>query len=167
MKPITPADASAGKCERLSVIKPPQSAKSTIDDACAAVTFAWNAAVVVVGVFYLVTGLWIFIRPHSFFDALAVFRPYSRHFLHDAGAFQIGIGVTVLLALWWSDALLVVLSGIAVASWLHVLSHGLDHNLGGRPGTDIPGLALLAVLATAAALTRLAMTRHAPGSGPG
>src|SRR5438876_10875929 len=49
LNPITPADASAGKCERLSVIKPPQSAKSTIDDACAAVTFAWNAAAVVVG----------------------------------------------------------------------------------------------------------------------
>src|SRR5207249_8720029 len=49
LKPITPADASAGRCERLSVIKPPQSAKSTTDDASAAVTFAWNAAAVVVG----------------------------------------------------------------------------------------------------------------------
>src|SRR5437667_82573 len=49
LNPITPADASAGRCERLSVIKPPQSAKSTTDDASAAVTFAWNAAAVVVG----------------------------------------------------------------------------------------------------------------------
>src|SRR5438309_1634619 len=102
-----------------------------------------RAAVVVLGAFYLVTGVWIFIWPHSFFDALAVFRPYSRHFLHDAGAFQIGLGVTVLLALLWSDALVVVLTGISAASWLHVLSHAIDHNIGGHPATDIAGLTAL------------------------
>ena len=108
----------------------------------------------VVGAFYLIVGLWIFAQPHSFFDTLAVFRPYSRHFLHDAGAFQTGLGVTVLAALVSSDALLVVLSGVSVASWLHVVSHVLDRNLGGRPATDIPGLVGIAVIATLAAGAR-------------
>ena len=101
----------------------------------------------------------------SFFDTLAVFRPYSRHFPHDAGAFQIGLGVTVLLALRISDALLVVLTGISVASWLHVLSHALDRHIGGRPATDIPGLVLLAALATVAAVARAASTTRDPEPG--
>ena len=50
----------------------------------------------------------------------------------------------VLLALAWSDSLLVVLTGVSVASWLHVLSHVLDQDIGGHPATDIPGLAALA-----------------------
>ena len=111
-------------------------------------------AVLIVGAFYFFIGAWMFIAPHSFFDTLAVFQPYNRHFLHDAGAFQIGLGATVLLALRWRDALLIVLTGISVTSWLHVLAHAVDHDLGGRPGTDIPGLALLAALATAAAVLR-------------
>src|SRR5207248_961874 len=98
-------------------------------------------------------------------DALAVFHPYNRHFLHDAGAFEVGLGVTVLMALRWRDALVVVLTGISVASWLHVLAHALDRNIGGRPGTDIPGLVLLAALATAAAL-RVATATAAAGDQP-
>ena len=117
-------------------------------------------ATLIVGAFYLVTGAWIFVQPHSFFDALAIFRPYSRHFLHDAGAFEIGLGVTVLLALRWSDALVVVLTGIAVGSWLHVVSHAIDHNIGGRPATDIPGLILIAALATVGAVARARMVRE-------
>jgi len=89
-------------------------------------------------------------------------------FLHDAGAFQTGLGVTVLLALAWSDSLLVVLTGVSVASWLHVLSHVLDRNIGGRPATDIPGLVSVAVLATVAALARMTLTRRTadPAVGP-
>jgi hypothetical protein len=125
-------------------------------------TTAWlvKLATLIVGAFYLVTGLWIFIQPHSFFDTLAIFRPYSRHFLHDAGAFQIGLGTTVLLALRWSDALVVVLTGIAVGSWLHVLSHAIDRNIGGRPGTDIPGLVLIAALASVGAVARARLVRE-------
>jgi hypothetical protein len=128
---------------------------------------AVRAAAAIVGAFYLFVGLWIFIHPHSFFDALAVFRPYSRHFLHDAGAFQAGLGLTVLLALVWSDALLVVLTGISAASWLHVASHVMDRNIGGRPATDIAGLVALAIVATVGALARLAMLRRPSDPGPG
>jgi hypothetical protein len=30
--------------------------------------------------------------PHSFYDNVATFEPYNRHFLHDIGAFTIGLG---------------------------------------------------------------------------
>lgn len=56
------------------------------------------------GLFFLAPGIWAFAAPHSFYDQVATFPPYNRHLLHDIGAFQIGIGVALLLALRWSDA---------------------------------------------------------------
>jgi hypothetical protein len=115
-------------------------------------------AAIVTGLFMVVVGVWILFGPHSFYDQLAVFRPYNRHFLHDAGAFQVGLGVAVLLALRWSDALVVTLGAVAVGSWLHVASHVVDRHIGGRPATDIPGLAALAALATIGAIARIRET---------
>jgi hypothetical protein len=112
-----------------------------------------RAVVVLAAVFWLGGGVWAFVAPRSFFDTLATFRPYNRHLLHDIGAFQIGIGATLVAALVWRDPIRVVLSGVAVGSILHVVAHLLDHNLGGR-GTDVPGLALFALLVTAGALVR-------------
>jgi hypothetical protein len=64
----------------------------------------------------------------------------------DAGAFQVGIGVTVLLALAWNDALLVALTGFAVASGLHTISHSIDRHMGGHD-SDVPVLGLFTLIA--------------------
>jgi hypothetical protein len=60
----------------------------------------------------LAFGIWAFFAPVSFADFVAF--PYNRHLLHDVGAFQIGIGATVLLALLWADSIMVVLAGYVV-----------------------------------------------------
>jgi hypothetical protein len=46
------------------------------------------------------------------------------------------------VALWWTDGLLVALTGFAVASGLHTLSHALDRQLGGHD-SDVLSLGLL------------------------
>src|SRR5450759_2558526 len=62
------------------------------------------------GAFTFVLGVWAIIAPVSFFDNIGHFEPYNRHFLHDVGAFQIGLGAAALFALAWrEDALLAVL----------------------------------------------------------
>jgi hypothetical protein len=63
-------------------------------------------------------GAWAFLAPESF-SRFIDYAPYNRHLIHDAGAFQLGIGAATLLALWWPDGLLVALTGFAVASGLH------------------------------------------------
>src|SRR5688572_4680738 len=63
------------------------------------------------GLFFLGFGLWAFFDPRSFYEQIATYPPYNKHFLHDAGAFQIGIGATLLLALQWKDGLAVALGG--------------------------------------------------------
>jgi hypothetical protein len=63
----------------------------------------------VAGASMLVAGIWAGAAPRSF--ARFVDFPYHEHFLHDLGAFQIGIGVTLLVALAWRDAPTVALTG--------------------------------------------------------
>lgn len=115
-----------------------------------------GAAVIVAGVagaFFLAFGAWAFLAPGSFFDSVATFPPYNKHLIHDLGAFQVGLGVALLAAIFWKDSLLVALAGAAAGSAVHVFAHVLDQDLGGR-GTDIPGLSLLALVLLYGATTR-------------
>ena len=111
------------------------------------------AAVLICAASMLALGAWAFLAPESFARFID-YPPYNRHLIHDAGAFQLGIGATVLLALWWSDALVVALTGFAVASGLHTVSHWTDRNLGGH-GSDVPSLGLLTLVALIAIYARV------------
>ncbi|MGH3882588.1 MAG: PPOX class F420-dependent oxidoreductase [Pseudonocardiaceae bacterium] len=74
-------------------------------------------------------GGWSLAAPRSF--AELVNFPYHEHFLHDLGAFQVGIGATLLLALVWSDALATALAGFLVSNTIHAVNHAVDLELGG------------------------------------
>lgn len=65
----------------------------------------------VLGLQFVVLGVWAFFGPVSFYDNVATFEPYNLHLLHDVGAFQLGIGAAVLAALRWRDGLLTALAG--------------------------------------------------------
>ena len=103
--------------------------------------------------FYVLLGVWPFFSPRSFYDALAVFPPFNAHFLRDIGAFTLGVGGAVLAALRWKDALTAALAGASAASVMHVISHIIDRDLGGKP-TDIPLLGLLAAVIIAGFVAR-------------
>ena len=94
--------------------------------------------------FFVGFGLWAFFGPKSFFDQVAVFPPYNEHFLHDVGAFQIGIGATLALGLLGWSGLATALGGAAIGSVLHVIAHVMDKDLGGKD-TDPIGLGVLAI----------------------
>lgn len=96
----------------------------------------------------LVVGVWALLAPASF-SGWIDFPPYNEHLLHDAGAFQVGIGVSVLTALVWSDAVAVTLLGFLVAGTIHAVNHGVDLHLGGHPSDQwlLGALDLLALVA--------------------
>lgn len=104
-----------------------------------------SAAVIVGAAFFLVFGAWAFFAPHSFFTNIAPWDPYNEHFLHDAGAFQIGVGAALALSFTTARGSVVGLSGAASAATLHAVSHVLDAGEGGRT-TDPYVLAALALL---------------------
>jgi hypothetical protein len=78
------------------------------------------------GLFTFVFGIWAMVDAASFYDNIAKFGQYNRHFLHDVGA-------CLLFALAWrNDALLAVLGGAAVGATAHEIAHIWDNQLGGR-----------------------------------
>jgi PPOX class probable F420-dependent enzyme len=99
-----------------------------------------------------VAGSWALAAPGSFADAVAF--PANVHFVHDAGAFQIGIGATLLLAVYWRDAPALALAGFLVANTLHAVNHAVDADLGGH-GWEPYGLAGASLLTGAALLLRV------------
>lgn len=101
----------------------------------------------------LAFGIWSLVAPESFAAAVG-FPPYNEHLLHDVGAFQIGIGVSLALAVFWTDALGVALAAFVVGGGIHTLNHVLDRHLGGHQA-DQWVLGALTVLALIGLLMRL------------
>jgi hypothetical protein len=118
------------------------------------------AILALAGAGMVAAGIWAGLAPRSF--ARFVAFPYHEHFLHDLGAFQVGIGATLLLALVWRDAPTVALAGFLVANTLHALSHAIDLDLGGR-ASDPYTIGISSLLAAAALVVRVRQ-RRAPTS---
>jgi hypothetical protein len=116
-----------------------------------------RVAAVAGGIFLVALGLWAMVDPESFFEQLADFEPYNQHFLQDAGAFQIGLGAVLLLAvaLRRADGLAVALLGVGIGMAAHTVSHAVGTDLGGRPETDIPFFAVVTVVLLAGGMVRL------------
>jgi hypothetical protein len=100
---------------------------------------------VLVGVSYLVFGVWAFLAPESFAESVASFPPYNSHYLKDLGAFQFGLGVGLVAAVTWADGVTAAFLGVAAASVLHAVSHIQDRDLGGRV-SDPYAVGLVALL---------------------
>jgi len=118
--------------------------------------------VLVCGVSMLAVGLWALLAPVSFARWIS-FPPYNEHLIHDAGAFQIGIGAVVLLSLLSADALTVALGGFVVGGTLHVFNHAMDSHLGGHASDTwlLAGQVLLAAAALGLHLrNRYATKKH-------
>jgi hypothetical protein len=114
------------------------------------------------GVFTLALGVWAMVDARSFFDNIGHFPPYNAHFVHDVGAFQIGIGVALLCALAWrDDAILVALGGAAAGATAHEIAHIVDSDRGGRD-SDPFTLGIIAVILLAVFAWRLRERLRSP-----
>lgn len=115
-----------------------------------------------VGVFYALTGGWAFLFPTGFYSIVATFSPYNLHLIHDAGAFQVGLGAVLVAAAIAGQGLVPALIGVLTGSLLHLVAHVVDIHLGGHPGTDLPTLILIAA---ALALALVLELRRPPQMG--
>jgi PPOX class probable F420-dependent enzyme len=110
-----------------------------------------RAATALLGLLTAVVGVWALISPGSFSEFVNF--PPHRHFVHDIGAFQIGIGATLLLATIWADAAAVALAGYLIGGAVHTAVHAVDEDLGGST-TQTWAIGLLALVAAAALVAR-------------
>lgn len=108
------------------------------------------------GLSMLVFGFWAWLWPESF-AAFTGFEVHT-HYLHDAGVFQIGIGIALLLSLFVDDAVTVSLAAFVVASTLHTVNHGIDLHLGGDLAS-VYGLGAFSLVGAIALFARL-VTLH-------
>lgn len=106
-------------------------------------------------------GIWCLVDPISF--ARAVGFDAHRHFLHDVGAFQLGLGVTLLLAVIWADALATALAGFVVANTVHTVNHVVDLDVGGSVGQAL-ALGVVSVALAFAFVLRLRQLGYVLGS---
>lgn len=119
-----------------------------------------TAAVTIGGLSMLALGIWAFCAPASFADFVAF--PYNRHLLHDVGAFQIGIGAMMLLALLWADGVIVVLAGYVVGTGFHLASHIVDRRVGGHDYDPLV-LGIMVVIGLAGMYARARATARIAG----
>ncbi|MGI8695251.1 MAG: hypothetical protein ACR2JQ_01130 [Mycobacteriales bacterium] len=98
--------------------------------------------------------------PSSFYRTIAPFPPYSRHLIHDIGAFQIGLGGCLAAGLVASDALLVALAGNTAGAMAHVASHVMDRGDGGHPNDPLT-IGMVALVLAVLTVARWAVTRRA------
>ena len=125
------------------------------------------AVAIVAGIGYLALGAWAMADPRSFFDAIATFDPYNPHFVQDIGAFQIGLGVVLVLAASRAEGLAAALLGVGAGTAAHTVSHVIGRDLGGSPQTDIPTFGILAFALLGAGIIALGSSHSAapPGNG--
>ena len=110
----------------------------------------------IVGLVFAIQGVWAFFWPESFYDNVGNFVPYNVHYTHDVGAFQSGIGATLLLALVTKDALAATLAGGFIGAVMHAVSHVTDRDLGGGSA----GPWLMAAIAAALLVALVVRLRH-------
>jgi hypothetical protein len=111
---------------------------------------------------FLVPGAWALLAPASFYDVVALYPPYNEHFLHDLGAFQLGLGAALLVAAAGRPGRAVALWGAAVAGTLHAVAHIVDSELGGRASDPLVLSLVAAALLAAALRTEVRRDAHAP-----
>ncbi|PRX46996.1 PPOX class probable F420-dependent enzyme [Prauserella shujinwangii] len=110
------------------------------------------AATLLGALLMLPTGVWLLVDQASF-ATFVNFLPHV-HFERDAGAFQVGIGVLLLLSLVWRDGPVLALTGFLVANTVHAVNHVMDLDLGGH-ASDPWVLLTVSVLAGVALWQRL------------
>ena len=109
----------------------------------------------------LLVGVWAFLSPGSFYDAIAKYPPENDHFLKDIGSWNVALGLAALIA-WrtpsWRRGMLGVLD---VQYGLHAISHGIDLD---QADSDAAGVSTLVLLVLAAVLfaALFAREREAP-----
>jgi hypothetical protein len=83
------------------------------------------------GLFYTMTGLALLFLPTWFFTYIGDFPPFNRHYMGDAGAFILPLGIGLLLAVRRPQAHSGIVLITAAASLIHALNHAYDDLLAG------------------------------------
>jgi hypothetical protein len=83
-------------------------------------------AVIFNGVLTILTALLLLFAPEFFYNTVADYPPFNRHFLGDIGAFSLAVGVGLLLAAREPYKHPLIIGVATLGNLLHVLNHAYD-----------------------------------------
>ncbi len=75
---------------------------------------------------HLAAGLALLFAPRWFFQNIGTFPPFNRHYAGDLGAFQIGLGLGLLLATRDPARHRLLIAAAALGNLAHPLNHAYD-----------------------------------------
>ena len=84
------------------------------------------AVLLITGGVSLLTGVWLFLAPGSFYDVIATYPPRNDHFLRDIGSFNVALGAAAVYGArraTWRAPMLAIL---ALQYGLHTISHVIN-----------------------------------------
>ena len=90
-----------------------------------------RASVFSLGIFHAFVGLSMMLKPYWFFETIGNFPPFNRHYLGDFGAYQLPIGIALLLASRKPFQHRLLVGAVIVANLLHAFNHMYDDLLVG------------------------------------
>jgi hypothetical protein len=100
------------------------------------------------GIMHVAVGALLLLAPYSYFMLLEHYPPYNRHDAGDLGAFQLSLGLGLLLAAREPMRYRLVVLMAAVANLLHAFNHIYDGLI--MPATPVYWIADVGPLAVAA-----------------
>lgn len=83
-------------------------------------------AVILNGVLTIITGLLLLFAPNFFYESVASYPPFNRHFLGDIGVFNLALGVGLLFAARDPYKHPLIIGAAALGNILHVFNHIYD-----------------------------------------
>jgi hypothetical protein len=91
-----------------------------------------RAVLVANGLTHLLTGFALMFAPQWFFDNVAAFSPYNRHFMGDIGVFVFPLGVGLLWAARDPSRHKGLIGVAAAGGALHAINHLYDDSAAGQ-----------------------------------
>jgi hypothetical protein len=123
-----------------------------------------EVALIVLGVYSVLIGLFMIVAPGTFYDTLGNFGVRNDHYIFDVAAFELPLGLMLLAAVRWPSWRVPALAFATLHWGLHALSHIVDphHAAGDWIGwLEAAGLvAATAILVMALRASTIAEGRH-------
>jgi hypothetical protein len=85
-----------------------------------------QSSLVAGGIFYIVVAALLLFAPLWFYESIASYPPYNRHFIGDAGSFMLGLGLTLLWAVRDPIRYRAIIAIVGIASLVHAINHVID-----------------------------------------
>ena len=89
-------------------------------------TQAKQVIIFIAALMYVLPGIALVLAPTWFFNAIADFPPFNRHYMGDAGVFSFALGIGLLLAVRQPAQNRAVIGAAAVGNTLHLINHLYD-----------------------------------------